>query len=246
LEDSLDKPLSFLNGKRVLEAGCGAGRFTEHLAENCGSLVSVDISNAVDSNLTNCAGKKPYMLIQADINSAPLRPHSFDVVICLGVIQHTPSPELTISNLAKYVKPGGDLVIDHYANDSFFSPLGRVLSLGYPLRCVLKRLRPEVSLKITTRLTAIADPLRKRTYKIKWIDRIAVRLLPSTCYYGSYPGLDPEILYEWNELDTFDQLTDYYKHFRSARDIRQCLSRLGFREIYCEKSSQGVTARATM
>ncbi|MDA8388485.1 MAG: class I SAM-dependent methyltransferase, partial [Nitrospiraceae bacterium] len=193
-------PLHRLNGMTVLEAGCGAGRFTEHLAGNCGFLVSMDISGAVDSNLGNCAGKRPYLLMQADINSSPLRPRSFDVVICLGVIQHTPSPERTISDLAGYVRPGGVLVIDHYANGSRWSPLGRFLSLGYHLRPILKRINPELSLKITSRMTAIADPLRKRTYKIKWLDRIAARLLPAACYYGSYPDLDPAILHEWHEL----------------------------------------------
>ncbi|MDA8387661.1 MAG: hypothetical protein M0Z58_03215, partial [Nitrospiraceae bacterium] len=86
----------------------------------------------------------------------------------------------------------------------------------------------------------------KRTHRIKWLDRVAARLLPTACYYESYPDLDPGILYEWHELDTFDQLTDYYKHFRSVDDIRQCLGKLGFRDIYCEKSPQGVTARATL
>ena len=245
LEYSLNMPLEALRGKVVLEAGCGAGRFTEHLIENCGSLVSADISTAVDANLKNCAGKKPYLLVQADINALPLRPRSFDVVICLGVVQHTPSPEQAIESLAKYVRPGGTLVIDHYTTDSKLRELGGNFTLGYPLRQILKRVKPEISLKITAALTAISDPIRKRTHKKLWLDRIAARLFPIACYHATYPELDPKNLYEWTELDTFDMLTDYYKHFRSLEEIQSFLGKLGFSHISCEKGGNGVVARAT-
>jgi 2-polyprenyl-3-methyl-5-hydroxy-6-metoxy-1,4-benzoquinol methylase len=242
-ENSLNMPLEALKEKVVLEAGCGAGRFTELLIDKCKLLVSMDFSHAVDANLKNCGGKTPYVLIQADINKSPLPQGFFDIVICLGVIQHTPSPEQTIASLAKHVKPGGLLVIDHYTNRNRFSLLGRVLSLKYPLRAILKRLRPELSLKITTKLTAIADPIRKLTYKKIWLDRIVVRLLPTICYYDTYPELKSEILCEWNELDTFDSLTDYYKHFRSPKAIEACLKKLGLININVLLGGNGVIAR---
>lgn len=245
LESSLNMPLEELKEKIVLEVGCGAGRFTEHLIEKSKFLVSADFSNAVDANLENCIGKKNYLLIQADINASPVLPLTFDLVICLGVIQHTPSPEQTIASLAKHVRPGGTLVIDHYTANSRLNTLSRLFSLAYPLRAVLKRLRPEVSLKAAIALTAISNIIRKRTYKHLWLDCIAARLFPTACYYAVYPELDPKILYEWHELDTFDMLTDYYKHFRSIEEIRSCLEKLGFINIYCGLGGTGLIARAT-
>ncbi len=233
LEKSLDMPLEALQGKKVLEVGCGAGRFTEHLIWKCGFLVAVDISSAVDANYKNCSNKNPYILIQADINSSPLQKRYFDVVICLGVIQHTPSPEQTISSLANHVKPGGLLIIDHYTYLSRIGKIGKVLSLHYPLRVILKRLSPETSLKCTIILTRICDPIRKYTSKIKWLDRIASRLLPTICYYTYFPEIDPKICYEWNELDTHDSLTDFYKHYRSAEELYKCIEDLGFINISC-------------
>jgi uncharacterized protein YbaR (Trm112 family) len=60
LENSMDIPLSSLKEKTVLEVGCGAGRFTEHLIENCESLVSLDLSSTVDANFKNIQSKKSY------------------------------------------------------------------------------------------------------------------------------------------------------------------------------------------
>ncbi len=48
-----------------------------------------------------------HRIIQCDICRAPLNPQSFDAVVCLGVIQHTPDPEHTIRKLFELVKPGG-------------------------------------------------------------------------------------------------------------------------------------------
>ncbi len=245
LERCLGMPLEELRGKVILECGSGAGRFTELLIDHCELLVSLDLSKAVDANLKNCIGKNPYFLCQADINKSPLPRRFFDAVICLGVIQHAPSPEQMITSLAEHVRPGGLLVIDHYTLESSLERLSQFLTLAYPIRMILRHLSPELGLKITIALTAICDPIRKRTCRLFWADRIASRIFPSACNYNAYPLLDPEIAYEWNELDTHDGLTDYYKHFRTPEQIRSCLVSLGFHHIRCSFGGNGVEARAT-
>ena len=106
-----------LAGKVVLEAGCGAGRFTEVLLKKSAVLVSSDLSSAVEVNAENFPVSDKHLVIQADINNMPFADESFDVVICIGVIQHTPDTEKTIEDLYKLVKKGGTLVIDHYSYD---------------------------------------------------------------------------------------------------------------------------------
>ena len=246
LERALGAPLTTLKGQHVLEVGSGAGRFTEWLLRAGAVLTSIDASSAVEANRANCASLGPYALLRADVNASPLRPQSFDVVICLGVIQHTPSPEQTIANLARHLRPGGLLVIDHYTYRHQWGWIGQRLTLRAPLRVVLRRLarrRPALALRATKTITALCDPIRKRTCRYPRIDRIAERIFPSLCYYGVFP-LPDEVIYAWNELDTHDQLTDWYKHRRSLNEIHGLLASLGMRDIKCQYAGNGVEARA--
>src|SRR5688500_4545224 len=123
----LGASLDVVRGKVVLEAGCGAGRFTELLLAAGARVVATDLSVAVEANYENCAQRDAYFVCQADLRTLPVRPGSFDIVLCLGVIQHTPSPEESIGALASYVKPGGMLVIDHYSYDYPLTLSRRVL-----------------------------------------------------------------------------------------------------------------------
>ncbi len=135
--------LSRLNcSTHVLEVGCGAGRFTEILLQFPSARVtSLDLSSAVDANQINFPQTKNHRIIQADIMHAPFEVGGFDLVICLGVIQHTPNPEATISKLFEQVRPGGMLVIDHYTPD--IKRLTKITALL--LRPVIKRLPSSLS-----------------------------------------------------------------------------------------------------
>jgi len=104
--------LRSVSNQFVLEAGCGAGRFTEILLQSGARVLAADLSEAVDANYGNCHHYDKYEVVQANLLHLPVAPQQFDQVICIGVIQHTPSPEETIVALCGYVKPGGLLVID--------------------------------------------------------------------------------------------------------------------------------------
>jgi SAM-dependent methyltransferase len=230
----------------VLEVGAGAGRFTEVLLDEGAMLVAMDMSDAVHANAENCRTRGRYALLQADINASPLPADFFDLVLCLGVIQHTPSPEQTIANLARHVKPGGWLVIDHYTRTPL-QAITQQFTVSRPLRAVLRRVsrrQPALGLRITRRVTAVCDPIQRWTCRSRWTDQIASRLLPSICYYRTYSQLRPDVIYLWNELDTHDSLTDWYKHFRTREQIQTTLERLGLMDITAVYAGNGVEVRA--
>ena len=244
LERCLGMPLAALESLTVLECGAGAGRFTELLVRHARTLVAVDLSDAVDANLKNCSGGKPYLLAQADLNHLPLPLHAFDVVICLGVLQHTPSPEQSIASLAQRVKPGGLLVIDHYQKRTGLFRLAQYISVGSMLRPILKRLSPELGLRATIALSAFCDPIRRQTSRFRILDLLASRVLPTASYYGQLPGLSDAHIREWNELDTHDGLTDWYKHRRTRQEVGEALEAVGLRVTWCELGGNGIEARA--
>lgn len=107
--------LDVVGGRSVLEVGCGAGRFTELLLAAGARVFACDASAAVEANHENCGRESGYFVCQADVLALPAKPHAFEVVVALGIIQHTANPERTIEALASRVAPGGLLVLDHLA-----------------------------------------------------------------------------------------------------------------------------------
>jgi len=240
LGDALWKKLNQEERVELLEAGCGAGRFTEVLLDLPGASVSsIDLSSAVEPNQLNCPQSDRHRIIQCDINQLPFLPEQYDVVLCIGVIQHTEDPEQTIAGLYGQVKPGGYLVIDHYTHT--LSRYTKVTSLM--LRAILKRLPPKQVINITERLVRVFFPLHRAVKRNRLLQVLLSRISPCATYYSSYPELDDKLQYEWSVLDTHDGLTDYYKHLRTRSQITNTLACLGAQDVWVEKGGNGVEAR---
>ena len=225
---------------QVLEAGCGAGRFTEVLLKLPGARVtSTDLSSAVEPNQDNFPQSERHRIVQCDIGQFPFAPGSFDVVVCLGVVQHTQNSETTIANLYSQVKPGGSLIIDHYpANLAHYTRFGDML-----LRPILKRLSPQRGIAATKALTRWLFPLHRAVRNVPPARMLLSRVSPLLTYYHAFPELDEKLQYEWAELDTHDGLTDWFKHVRTPRQIRRALESLGATGIWVELGGNGVEAR---
>jgi SAM-dependent methyltransferase len=240
LERGLGMPLADLENKRVLEVGCGAGRFTELFIRAGAQLVSADLSSAVDANLANCGGgDRPYLLVQANLHDLPVPDGHFDVVVCLGVLQHTPSPEESLAILRSKLAPGGILLVDHYRwRTGLAHSLSKYLTLQLPVRAMLRRMEPESALKATIALSKVGYPLRKAVFGRFHgvLDQIVRRLIPVA--YTDF-DLPDELHREWSELNTHDTLTDWYKHVRTPAEVRAALESLGLEDIWIEAPPHG-------
>lgn len=237
--------LSVLKGKKVLEVGCGAGRFTEIMLAAGASVCAADISSAVEANYQNCKNYPNYSVCQANVYDLPFNYEEFDIVVCIGVIQHTPEPEKTINTLCNYVKPAGTLIIDHYTK-------------GYPETFFRKKIRSfllkkdvEYRFIYCKKLTKRLYPLHKVSWKLKkipilsYLGRAVIYFSPVVDYHDIYPQLSDEQLYAWMFLDTHDTLTDHYKHTRSAEEIVSILEANSMEAIFTEYAGNGVEARCT-
>lgn len=243
LQRCLGGSLDVIKGKSVLEVGCGAGRFTEVMLKAGARVLACDLSAAVEANYDNCRHLSPdYFVCQADALKLPVAPGSFDFVVCLGVIQHTPSPEQTIAALARYVRPGGTLAIDHYPPDY---PLTRSRAIA---RKLLLKLPPRVAHQLALTLARVLVPIHRLTWNNRrgvWrVRRWLAKHSPLVDYYGVF-SIEPHLLAEWAILDTHDTLTDYYKHVRSEAQIEQSLRACGFSHVQVRRGGNGVEARAS-
>ncbi len=238
LERCLGFPIEQLKGKNLLEVGSGAGRFTELFVKGGAHVHTIDLSVAVEVNKENIGNAENYAVAQASVYELPFPKQSFDVVICLGVIQHTPSSEKTIDALWQMVKPGGLLVIDHY-----IWRLGYYFNPATYWRLVLKEMKPATSKKIVDVLTAIFFPFHWAFRNVPALDWLVKRVSPVMCYMQLHPEMSKQEHYEWARLDTNDSLTDYYKHLRTAAQIKTELEKLGGKNIWVNEGGNGVEAR---
>jgi len=211
-----------LNQKTILEAGCGAGRFTEILLEKDSLVTAVDLSVAVLANYSNNGQNVNLRIIRASITDLPFDEEQFDIVFCPGVVQHTPNPTKSIFELYRQVKPGGWLVFDQYRFN-----MSSLLKVTWVTRFFLKRLSPERGLRVTDWLVKKWLPFHRKVAGNRFLEVLLFRISPITSHYTGYPTMLEDDQIAWARLNTHDNLTDFHKHYTGIRSFRRQLKELG-------------------
>ncbi|MEO7623003.1 MAG: bifunctional 2-polyprenyl-6-hydroxyphenol methylase/3-demethylubiquinol 3-O-methyltransferase UbiG [Gallionella sp.] len=108
-----------LSGKAVLDVGCGGGILSESMAGLDADVTGIDLSDkalqVARLHLLESGKQVNYRKIAVE-DLAIEQPAHYDVVTCLELLEHVPSPQSVITACAKLVKPGGWI---------FFSTLNR-------------------------------------------------------------------------------------------------------------------------
>jgi SAM-dependent methyltransferase len=232
--------LEVLRGKKILEAGSGAGRFTEILLKYGAIVHTFDYSNAVEANAKNNGENEELVIVQADIRNPPFPKADYDFVICLGVLQHTPSPEESIKSLWEMVKPNGALVVDHYLwkwRIVLPPPFGEAVAL---YRRFILKVAQQRRFNLVKSIINFWFPLHWIFRDWLFVQRILRRLSPVIFHYPGLKLRDRQMYYEWALLDTHDATTDVYKHRRTPRQIRETLEEVGATDIVVEPGGNGV------
>ncbi len=218
-------PENGLEGMNILEAGSGAGRFTQVvLAYTKASLYSIDYSDAVSANFRNNGNYgNRLQLFQASIYEMPFPDNSFDKVFCFGVLQHTPDFRRSIQCLVDKTKPGGEIVVDFYPIKGWYTRI----SAKYMLRPFTKKMSHE---KLLRQIEKNANRLI-RIYKI--IDRLRLgmvlhRFLPICDINRTLPAnLSKTDLREWVILDTFDMFSPAYDNPQRILTVKKWMEQSG-------------------
>jgi SAM-dependent methyltransferase len=98
---------------RVLEVGCGMGRFTLRLAEQGVCVEGLDLSPVLLDRLRAYGGTRLKVPLHcSDALEPPVALHdSFDVVLAFFVLHHMKGLDEAIAAMSLMLKPGGRLVI---------------------------------------------------------------------------------------------------------------------------------------
>ncbi|MEV5596191.1 methyltransferase domain-containing protein [Streptomyces sp. NPDC052496] len=116
-------------GSRVLEAGCGVGAQTVHLAASSpgAHITAVDISaSSLDQARARLAARPHTATVswrQADLTDLPYADASFDHLFVCFVLEHLPDPAQALAGLRRVLRPGGTVtVIEGDHGSVFFHP----------------------------------------------------------------------------------------------------------------------------
>ena len=105
-----------LAGKRVLEVGCGRGRFLTELTARGPVVYGVDLSafavHVAQEHLRKAGVSRARAAVcQADAHYLPFADASFDVVVSCETIEHLIEPETALREMARVTKQGGMLIL---------------------------------------------------------------------------------------------------------------------------------------
>lgn len=103
----------FFPGKKILDAGCGNGRFAYYAAKYGAEVWAIDLGPAVEVARHNTQTRNVHV-VQADLHNPPFALESFDFIYSIGVLHHLPDPEAAFQNLLRFLKPGGVVQIYLY------------------------------------------------------------------------------------------------------------------------------------
>ena len=100
-----------LDGRRIVDVGCGGGILSEAMARKGAQVLGVDLAerslkiaqlHAMEAGIDNVA----YREVAAEV-LAEEQAGQFDIVTCMEMVEHVPDPAAIVAACAKLVKPGG-------------------------------------------------------------------------------------------------------------------------------------------
>jgi 2-polyprenyl-6-hydroxyphenyl methylase/3-demethylubiquinone-9 3-methyltransferase len=108
-----------LEGKKVVDIGCGGGILAESMSQSGADTTGIDLSEkalkVAELHALEVGASLTYLSISAEA-LADEQPEGYDVVTCMEMLEHVPDPASVVRACAKLCKPGGTL---------FFSTLNR-------------------------------------------------------------------------------------------------------------------------
>ncbi|HEV8703072.1 MAG TPA: methyltransferase domain-containing protein [Candidatus Polarisedimenticolia bacterium] len=215
-----------LRGRRVLDAGVGAGRYAEVAAMAGAEVFGIDLTEAVDAAYDNIGERPAIHLAQADIFALPFCQGTFDRAYSIGVLHHTPDPRAAFACVAACVKPGGSMAVYLYPNPG-------PACYGSDL---IRRVTTRLPLRVMRALSSVAVPLYY-PYRLPWLGKVLQFVSPISMH--------PHWRARW--LDTFDWYTPKYQWKHSHPEVYAWFRENGCADIEIAKEPirmRGVRAGA--
>ena len=203
-------PPEELAGRRVLDAGCGGGRYVRLVGQAGAEVVGMDLSDAVSAAREVTADLPNVSLLRGDLLRVPLRAGRFDFIYSLGVLDHTPAPRRAFLNLVPLLRPGGRIAVWVYPRWrptlEWMNHLQRAVSTRLPLGLLMR----------LSRWSAPLGALKGRLLHSRYypVQRFGVALNVLTIGVSTHP--DPE----QRVCDTLDWYAPRFQSHHTLEEVR--------------------------
>lgn len=155
-----------IEGKKILDVGCGGGILSESMARDGASVVGIDVA---EKALTVARLHAMETHVELDYQNITAEEHAkthageYNIVTCLELLEHVPDPASLVNACAQLTKPGGKI---------FFSTINR-----NPKAYVLAVLGAEYLLRLLPKGTHDYERFIKPSELVKWARQAGLDLV---------------------------------------------------------------------
>jgi len=227
LEESQLCPQDF-TGRRVLDAGCGMGRYALAALDMGAEVIAIDLSESL-RRLAPPAQRHPRLhVVEGDLLHPPFKPRTFDLVYSHGVLHHTSDTHAAFKEVAALVKTEGKLSVWLYGKAGQYNNFAT-----NPIRTDKEwaRKHRRLAWMIVAIRHFISDCIRAVS------TRLPIFVVYALCYplaiLGAVPGLK-YITYSVHPdfkvrlIENFDWISPPFQHHHTKEELASWYEQEGF------------------
>ena len=200
--------LEELTGLRVLDAGCGGGRYSRIAAQAGAHVIGVDHTRAVEKASVLCEGLSNARFIQADLKHLPLATASFDFVFSIGVMHHDADTRAVFEPVARMVRPGGRLAVWLYRRNQWWQ----------------ERLNSAIRRRTVTMPPARLERWCRFGARLGGVP-VVNRVLNKVLNFSAHPSFENRV------CDTFDWYAPAHQHHHTVSELTGWFEEAGFEDL---------------
>lgn len=224
-----------LNNKKVLDVGCGSGRFTKW-ASLCGASLAfgTDLGESVDFAYKLTKNMKNVCIVQADIYAMPFK-GQFDIAYSIGVLHHLPKPQDGFSKLPVVLKNKGIITIWVYNRRNN----KRALYFYEPIRTITRKIPKSILIKLCYLPAAVVHCLN---YLTRFFNYLGAKKIAKKIPFAYYTNFS----FNMKLNDAFDVLATPKSNYYYFEEIEKWFKRASLKNIKSfEHPEAGITCIGT-
>lgn len=223
---------SDLAGKKLLDVGCGSGRFTKQAAL-CGAevVIAADLGQSTQAAFYLTQRLPNVCVVEADLYHLPVKNLS-DLTFSIGVLHHLPEPQLGFADLTHTVKPGGRLLIWIYNRRHNF----RAVYVFEPIRKISRHISRPLLFKLCHLPAFTVHGINLLTHALNRLGAGSLAKRIPFSYYANFP-------YSMKLNDAFDVLATPKSNYYYVEEINAWFHEAQLQNIQTyEHPEAGITA----